>query len=136
MTRDTFILIAFCVFVFLAGMRMRQRWSEWRKKKTAEPPLAKNQRSKAAHADESPEVRSRRIRREKRVRFFTIVQLLVLGGLMIFMIPSLVRDLMLPGRVETVNLFLRCLIFVFTIYIFIIGYIKVFGRKNKDNPKE
>ena len=85
------------------------------------------------YADEPPEVRAKRERREKRVRFFTIAQLFVLGGLMIYMIPALVRDFMVPGRVDAMNMILRCLIFLFTIYIFILSYLKLFGKKGKED---
>lgn len=136
MNQDTFIFVAFCVFAFLVGMRLKQRWSEWKKKKQPEVQIPKNQRSKVEHADEPPEVKARRQRRESRVRFFTIVQLFVLGGLMFYMVPALVRDFMLPGRVDALNIILRCLIFVFTIYIFILGYVKVFRRKNKGDTEK
>lgn len=135
MSKDTLIFVAFCVFAFLVGMRMKQRWSEWRKKKQPEVRVNKNQRPKTEHADEPPEVKARRLRRESRVRFFTIAQLFVLAGLMFYMVPALVRDFMLPGRVDAMNIILRCLIFVFTIYIFILGYIKVFRRKNKEDSE-
>lgn len=133
MSKDTLIFAAFCVFAFLVGLRLKQRWDTWKKGKQPEEKINKNQRPKAALADEEPEeVRVRRLRRESRVRFFTIAQLIVLGGLMIYMIPALVTDMMLPGRVEATNIILRCLIFVFTIYIFILGYLKVFRRGNKE----
>lgn len=135
MSKDTLIFVAFCVFAFLVGMRMKQRWSEWRKKKQPEVRVNKNQRPKSEHVDEPPEVKARRLRRESRVRFFTIAQLFVLAGLMFYMVPALVRDFMLPGRVDAMNIILRCLIFVFTIYIFILGYIKVFRRKNKGDSE-
>ncbi len=136
MSKDTLIFVAFCVFAFLVGMRMKQRWSDWKKKKQPEERINKNQRSKAVPADEPPEVKTRRLRREGRVRFFTIAQLFLLGGLMFYMVPALVRDFMLPGRVDATNIILRCLIFVFTIYIFILGYVKVFRRKNKGDSEE
>lgn len=135
MSRDTLILIAFCVFAFLLGIRIKQRFSGMKSKKN-EVPLNKNQRPKRAQTEEPPEVRERRLRRERRVRFFTIAQLFVLAGLMIYMIPALIRDFMVPGRVDMMNIILRCLIFIFTIYIFILGYIKAFGRKNKENAEE
>lgn len=132
MSRDTLILAAFCVFAFLVGMRIKQRFGMW-KNRNATSPIRKNQRPKMAHAEEPPEVKARRLRREQRVRFFTIAQLFVLGGLMIYMIPALVRDMTVPGRVDGSNLFLRCLIFVFTIYIFLLGYFKVTKRKDKED---
>lgn len=136
MSKDTIIFVAFCVFALLVGMRLKQRWSEWRKNKEPEEKINKNQRSKTAQAEEPAEVRAKRLRRESRVRFFTIVQLFVLGGLMVYMIPALVRDFMIPGRVDAMNIILRCLIFIFTIYIFVLGYFKVFHRKDKGKREE
>lgn len=132
MSKDSLIFAAFCIFAFLVGLRLKQRWDASRKGQQPKDKINKNQRPKVALEDEPEEIRVKRLRRESRVRFFTIAQLFVLGGLMIYMIPALVRDFMVPGRVEATNIFLRCLIFVFTIYIFIIGYLKVFGRKNKE----
>ena len=47
MSKDTLIFVAFCVFAFLVGMRMKQRWSDWKKKKQPEERISKNQRPKA-----------------------------------------------------------------------------------------
>lgn len=136
MNWDTYIFIAFCVFMFMVGMRLKQRFG---KKKQEEPEIKvrKNQRAKmtAISTEEPPLVRERRLRRERRTRFFTIVQLFVLFGLMIFMAPALVKDLMLPESIDVPNFFLRCLIFVFTIYVFILGYLKVFRRKREESQK-
>lgn len=134
MSRDTFILIAFCVFMLLVGMRLKQRFSKWKDAKTTER-VNKNQRPKMAAAEEPPVVKAARERREKRVRFFTIAQMVLLFLLMIYMIPALVRDISLIGSVDISNLILRCLIFVCTIYIFILGYIKVFGKKKKEETE-
>lgn len=134
MSRDTFVLIAFCVFMLLAGMRLKQRFGNKKKAEEAAK-INKNQRPKMAEEEEPPLVKEKRLGREKRVRLFTMIQLVVLFGLMVFMTPSLVKDFMLPGQVDALNLFLRCLIFVFTIYIFILGYLKVFGRK-REGTKE
>lgn len=137
MNWDIYIFIAFCVFMLMVGMRFRQRWLD-RKKPADAPRINKNQRPKMAETttEEPPFVRERRIRREKRVRFFTIAQLVVLFGLMVFMLPSLVRNIMVPQTINFPNFFLRCFIFVFTIYIFFLGYTKVFGRKSKEKEKE
>lgn len=134
MNWDIYIFIAFCVFMLMVGMRIRQRWNN--RNKTPERKVNKNQRPKMAASGEPPEVKARRIRREKRVRFFTIAQLFVLFALMVYMAPSLVRDLMLPQGMDVPNFFLRCLIFVFTIYIFILGYWKAFKRKKKEEREE
>lgn len=126
MDRDTFIFIAFCLFLVLAGIRIKQRISGKRNHTAS----GSGKADKKPEGAEPPEIRERRHRRERRVRIFSIVQLIVLGGLMVYMIPALVRDFMYPGRVEMMNLILRCLIFVFTIYIFVLTYLKVFARKH------
>lgn len=111
MSGDTLILAAFCVFVLLLGMRMRQRYAEWKK---------------AGHE-------GRLDAKESRLRsIITILQLLVLGGLMIYMIPVLIRDFSQPIGEAGVNLFLRCLIFIFTIYILVWGLIQLSRQRNKE----
>lgn len=107
MSGDTLILGAFCIFILLLGFRMKQRYAEWKQ--------AERQKKLNGH-----ESRLRRI--------VTIVQLVVLAGLMVYMIPVLVRDFSHLEQVGGVNLFLRCLIFVFTIYILIWGIIRLRKR--------
>lgn len=134
--RELFILIGFCVFTFLLGMRLKQRLG---KKKPPERQIRihKNQRSKmAACGEEPPLVRERRLRRERRTHYFTVVLLFVLFGLMIFMIPALVADLSMPERIQYPHFFLRCFIFVFTIYVFVLGYIKVANRRKERKQQE
>lgn len=104
MGRDFYILIAFCVFMFMLGVRLKRRWNN-RKQKTAHTRINKNQRPKMAASDEPPLVREKRLRRERRTRYFTIILLFVLFGLMVFMIPALIRDLMQPEGLEISNLF-------------------------------
>lgn len=128
MSRDLYIFIAFCIFMLMVGMRLRKRWNS-RQEKIGRRPVRKNQRPKMAAAEEPDFVKERRLRRERRTRYFTIVLLVVLFGLLIFMIPALVRDLWVPDKTEFSNLFLRCLIFILTIYIFVLGYLKVFKKK-------
>ncbi|MDL2251305.1 hypothetical protein LJC12_00465 [Odoribacter sp. OttesenSCG-928-J03] len=130
MTQDSYILIAFCVFMLLLGMRLRNRFA-LKKKGEPQERINKNQRPKMADSEEPPFVKEKRLKRERRVRRFTIVQLVVLFCLMIYMIPALVRDIAMPAGVDFSNLFLRSLIFLLTIYIFVVGYIKVFGKKHK-----
>ncbi len=128
---DTFMFIAFCVFVFLVGIRIKQRFNERKQGK-----INGFQQSDTQYDQMPPEVKAVHLRRKKRTRIFTIILLFVLGGLMIYMIPALVQDFTLIKDVEPRNLFLRCLIFIFTIYIFTIGYIKAFGKNHrKDREK-
>lgn len=130
MNMDTFIFVGFCIFMLLVGMRLKQRFGEKRKKEEAR--INKNQRPKMANTDEPEAVREHRERRERRTRLFTIIQMIVLFGLMVFMIPALVRDLMAFSTIDKMNLFLRCFIFIFTIYIFILSYLKVFQKKKEE----
>lgn len=128
MSQDFYVIIGLCVFMFLLGMRLKERRRVVREKSSS--PIRKNQRSKMAHSGEEPPlVRERRLRRERRTRYFTVVLLFVLFALIIFMIPALVADIYMPERIRFSNFFLRCFIFIFTIYLFVLAYLKVFQRK-------
>lgn len=129
MNRDLFVFIAFCVFMLLVGIRLKQRFGE--KKLQKEDTIAKNQRPKYARMDEDPEIKQKRKNRERRIRRFTLLQMVVLFVLIIFMIPALVRDILLISDIDIPNLFLRCIIFIFSIYIFVLSYLKVFGKKQE-----
>lgn len=126
MNRDTFILIAFVAFVFLVGIRIRQRWAE-NKSSRKEDMNRMPEEGKEEIPDKGED---RKILRKRLRRLFTLLQLLVLGGLIVYMAVALVDDFNLPERGETKNLILRCLIFVFTIYIFISSSSGYFGRKH------
>lgn len=122
MNGDIIIFIAFCIFVFLLGIRIKQRLSEQRDKKT-----------KDNDTGYTPAISEKQNRRE---RILAIIQLCVFGGLAIYMIPILIRDFTMEGQTESLEIFLRCLIFIFTIYIFILAWIKVLRPKNKENTGE
>lgn len=109
MSGDTIIFIAFCLFILLMGSRFRQRIRE----------------SKGTR----PEMK-------RRVRLFSMIQLIVLGGLLIYMIPLLIKDFSGQGQLVMTSVILRCLIFVFTIYIFVTGCMRLFGRKDQENAEE
>ena len=91
MSGDTLILGAFCIFILLLGFRMKQRYREW----------------KQAERQKKMDGSASRLR-----RIVTIVQLVVLAGLMVYMIPILFRDFSHLEEVGRVNLFLRCLIVI------------------------
>ncbi|GHU60378.1 hypothetical protein FACS1894121_0220 [Bacteroidia bacterium] len=145
MSTDIVIFAAFCIFMLLLGARIRQRFLEKKKKGEGEgvdgKQLRKNQRPKMAAASlenevgndgEPLEVKVRRIRREKRIRTVTFIQFFVLFGLLIFMLPALVKDNPLTHVTQEgdlPNFFLRCLILIFAVYLFIISYIKLFRKK-------
>jgi len=131
MNQDTLILIAFCIFAFLVGMRIKDRIKEARNKKIQRPQVNKNQRPKVDEAIKE-EIELREKRRNKRIKMFTIVQIFVIAGLIVYMIPRLFNDwFSLSDKTDYINLILRTLIFIVAIYIFIIGYLKVFKKKNK-----
>ena len=104
MDRDTLIFIAFCVFILLLGVRFWQQLRERTERTEAD-------RSIADEAVPLP-AKSRRC-------YFILIQVIVLGGLLIYMLPWLIRDFKGAEPVLNAGFILRCLIFVFTIYIFI-----------------
>lgn len=67
---------------------------------------------------------------------WAIVRLVVLGGLMVYMVPVLWRDFRTFEDNARMEVFLRCLIFVFTIYIFASGVRTLFQRGNKGDNVE
>lgn len=122
---DTVIFIAFCVFLFLVGYRLRQRF---RKVRISEDTLL--QKSRPSLEQEEPEiVRERRRGREERTRRFTIAMLCVLFLLMAFMIPMLVRDVQRFEQIDKMNFIMRVVIFLFTLYVFVLGYLKIFSKR-------
>ena len=113
---DTVIFIAFCVFLFLVGYRLRQRF---RKVRISEDTLL--QKSRPSLEQEEPEiVRERRRGREERTRRFTIAMLCVLFLLMAFMIPMLVRDVQRFEQIDKMNFIMRVVIFLFKIYVLVL----------------
>lgn len=132
MSRETIILVGFCVFAFLVGLRLKKYFGN-RKQVEENRPINKNQRSKMAKAgQEAP--RYRRHDRKKTIRLFTIFALVIMFGLLVYIIPALVRDVQRPESVDLTNLFLRVLIFLFAILIFITGYLKL-AKQRKDEHK-
>ena len=77
MDRDTLIFIAFCVFILLLGVRFWQQLRERTERTEAD-------RSIADEAVPLP-AKSRRC-------YFILIQVIVLGGLLIYMLPWLIRD--------------------------------------------
>ncbi len=123
---DTVIFIAFCVFLFLVGYRLRQRFQ---KARISEDTLLQKSRRSLEQEEGEPEiVRERRRRREERTRRFTIAMLCVLFLLMAFMIPMLVRDVQRFGQIDKMNFIMRVVIFLFTLYVFVLGYLKIFSK--------
>ena len=101
MDRDTLIFIAFCVFILLLGVRFWQQLRERTERTEAD-------RSIADEAVPLP-AKSRRC-------YFILIQVIVLGGLLIYMLPWLIRDFKGAEPVLNAGFILRCLIFVFIGY--------------------
>ena len=112
MNGDILILAAFAVFVVLLVWRMKERFADLQRQEEQAPLEEKS--------------RLARIRKGWRVS-----QLVVLGGLAIYMVPFLWADFHHLGQREMVEVVLRCLIFIFTICVLLMELIKVVRQKNK-----
>ena len=128
MDRDTLIFIAFCVFILLVIVRFKQDRRQGKNTGSTDDGRLTGTESAGEYSERS----TGQVKREKWRRLFAIIQLVVLGGLIIYMIPVLGRGFMAPGEMDMMDIFLRCLIFVFTIYIFIAGCLRLLRRKNKE----
>lgn len=126
MDRNTYIIIALCVFAFLVGSRLRKRFGK-KKDKQQNVKIKKNQRGKARY--EIPEEHKERPGKAKTKIVFTKIVIVVLFLMVLYMIPALVRDLMLVGKEFTTELFLRLVIVVFAIYTLIMAYLKISKKK-------
>ena len=121
MDRDTLIFIAFCVFILLLGVRFWQQLRERTERTEAD-------RSIADDAVPLP-AKSRRC-------YFILIQVIVLGGLLIYMLLWLIRAFKGAEPVLNAGFILRCLIFVFTIYIFISRGRDLLRQRVKGNKKK
>ncbi len=81
-------------------------------------------------AKEIPEEHKERPGKAKTKRVFTWIVVLVLFVMVLYMIPALVRDLMLVNEINSPTLFLRIIIVVFALYTLISGYLKVTKKKS------
>lgn len=132
MSRETIILIGFCVFAFLFGLRLKKYFGGKKQTEEEQQPIKKNQRSKMAKAGQEPN-RYSRSKRKKTIRLFTIFALVIMIGLMIYMTPALVRDIQRADNVDFTNLILRMLVFGLAILIFVTGYVKLAKQKKKED---
>lgn len=130
MNQDTVVFIAFCLFAGLLGLRWRLGWPEKRAGKHTERTAGETGPETAGPGKPVREQNDGQ-GRERLRRFFRVVQLLVLAGLMMGMSFALIRDFADVRLPFSPRLILRCLIFVCTIYIFAAGCKRVFVRKNQ-----
>lgn len=134
MSRELYIWIAFCVFAFLLGIQLKKRFGN-RREKEEKKQVYKNQRPKMAR-EENARSAGGGWNREKTLRVFMYLLLVVLFGMMVYMLPALVRDVMRFADVDFTNLFLRVLILAFAILVFVTGYLKlVRQRKSREEEK-
>lgn len=118
---DKIIFLAFCMFLFLIVIRVRIYFQQKKQNKPdASIPIS----------DEPEIVKFRRERREKRTKLFTIIMLIVFIPLFVLMIPMIIRDISNFDYINKIDFALKCIIFLFAAYIYILGVIRVFGQKN------
>lgn len=125
MNKDIFILIGVCVLAFLLGTRLKKALGS--KKVISNKKINKNQRGKAGY--EIPEEHKERPGKAKTKRVFTWIVVGVLFVLVLYMIPALVRDLVMVDEIYSPTLFLRIVIVVFALYTMISGYLKLTKKK-------
>lgn len=125
MNKDIFVLIGVCVLAFLLGTRLKKALNN--KKKAPYKKINKNQRGKAVC--EIPEEHKERPGKAKTKRVFTWIVVGVLFVLVLYMIPALVRDLVMADQVYSPTLFLRIVIVVFALITMISGYLKLTKKK-------
>ena len=102
---DILILVAFCFFIVLVGIRLKQLRIENQTQATST--LRSNYR-----------------------KVFKYLQCLVLLGLAVYMIPLLWADFQQFPSMKGFEFFLRCLIFLITIYVLIIKIQSFFKSRN------
>lgn len=98
MNLDILISVAFGIFIVLLVWRMRERLKE----------NSENQNYKV-NEEESGWASFR--------KWWMIVQLIVLCGLLFYMVPLLWKDFQSLEERNCMQVVLRCLVFIFTIYI-------------------
>ena len=103
---DNLIFGAFCLFLLLLGIRI---WHS-RKEKSDEPSIENN---------------------TPRRRIIKIIQWIVLFGLLIYMLPLMCEDLSDFTKIKWDAFFLRCLIFVITIYMLALNIKGLWHTKKK-----
>ncbi|WP_461633668.1 hypothetical protein [Labilibaculum euxinus] len=117
MNKEIYILVGICVLTFLIGHKLKQKLSNPEPKK-----LTKRGKKTKNNVAVSP-LASRR--KEKLKVIFLYLQLILVFGLLIFMIPALSRDILANNHDNYQNLILRILIVAFAAYILFIGFLQL-----------
>jgi len=110
---------------FLLGTRLKKALGN--KKKVSDKKINKNQRGKVAY--EIPEEHKERPGKAKTKRVFTWIVVGVLFVMVLYMIPALIRDLVMVNDIYSPTLFLRLVIVVFALFTMISGYLKLTKKK-------
>ncbi|PKQ61491.1 hypothetical protein BZG01_19415 [Labilibaculum manganireducens] len=117
MNKEIYILVGICILTFLIGHKLKQKLSNPKPKK-----LTKRGKKTKNNVAVSP-LASRR--KEKLKVIFLYIQLILVFGLLIFMIPALSRDILASNHDNYQNLILRILIVAFASYILFIGFLQL-----------
>lgn len=125
MDKNIFVLIGVCVFAFLIGNRLKKALAN--KKSESPKRINKNQRGKAAY--EIPEEHKERPGKAKTKRVFTWIVVGVLFILVLYMIPALIRDLVMIEEIYSPTLYLRLIIVIFALFTLVSGYLKLTKKK-------
>ncbi|PKQ60324.1 hypothetical protein BZG02_19625 [Labilibaculum filiforme] len=125
MNNEIYILVGICVLAFVLGHKLKQRLS----KPAPKPIKNKGKQAKSKLVISS----STSTTKEKLKIVFLYIQLALVFGLLIFMIPALSRDILSNNQVSNQNLILRIVIVVFATYILFIGYLKLRKPPRKNN---
>ena len=123
MNKEVYILIGVCVFAFLIGQRIKRKLAPKKTLASKSKQLRKKQKTQIAK-EESP-------RKRKTKSIFIWIQLVIVFGLLIFMIPALSRDLLTNNGFYDQNLILRILIVAFATYILFMGFVKLNKSKRR-----
>ena len=110
MDRDTVILGAFCLFIVLLIFRGKLH-------------TMRDGREDAGHVTRYRSV-------------FALLRWVVLGCLLIYMVSVVWKEADFWKELGTAEIFLRCLIFVFTIYIFISDTRSLLRRRNRGDAEK
>ncbi|MBN2595764.1 hypothetical protein [Labilibaculum sp.] len=123
MNKEIYILVGICVLTFLIGHKLKQ------KLRMPEPKKLTKRGKKTKNNVVTPAPYSRR--KEKLKVIFLYIQLILVFGLLIFMIPALSRDILANNQVNNQNLILRILIAAFAAYILFIGFLQLRKPRKK-----
>ncbi|MFA8436646.1 MAG: hypothetical protein ACEPOZ_19220 [Marinifilaceae bacterium] len=127
MNKEHYIILGLCVFAFLVGSRLKKKFSS----KPKPVHIPKNQRSKMARAAKQA-IPSKK---EKVKRILLWIQVFVIFGLLIFMIPALSRDIVMAEGKFNQNLVLRILIVALSGWTLFVGIHKLLKKDPKVEPK-